>query len=116
MTGRPQPPPLGRLGVKLLISGVALTLTGVISMAALVVQLLLYDPSCDPVAGWDFGGACGALKLLVLLMLPVLVAGLVLLARGLVLVRRDRRAGTTAPTSDPRSAAKQVEPRQKTRR
>ena len=115
MTGRPQPSPLGRLATKQLIAGVALTLTGVISIAALVVQLMLYEPSCAPVAGWDFGGACGALRLLVLLMLPVLVAGLLLLARGLVLLWRDRRGPARAPVSQPRSAAKQGEARQKPR-
>lgn len=74
----------------MLIAGVMLVLTGVISITALVVQLLLYDPPCKPVVAWDFVGACGVLRLLVLLMLPVLLAGLVLLAAGVVLLRQQR--------------------------
>jgi len=64
----------------------------VISEAALVYQLVLYDPSCEPVAAWSFFGACGVLRILVLLMLPILAAGLVLLVVGLVLRRRDQTA------------------------
>jgi hypothetical protein len=78
-----------RAGTSLLIVGVALSITGVISIAALVVQLLGYDPACEP-AVWSFEGACGALRLLVLLMLPVLAVGLVLVLGGLLLRRRDR--------------------------
>jgi len=112
MTGRLQPP----LGTKLLIAGVALALTGVLSIAALVVQLMLYEPPCEPIAAWDFGGACGVLRLLVLLMLPVLAAGLALLAGGLLLLRRDRRAAPSLPGTDRRSAPEQREARQKPRR
>jgi len=53
---------------------------------------VLYDPSCEPVAAWSFFGACGVLRILVLLMLPILAAGLVLLVVGLVLRRRDQTA------------------------
>ena len=82
----------GRRGRELLIAGAALTITGVSSEAALVYQLVLYDPSCEPVAAWSFFGACGVLRILVLLMLPILAAGLVLLVVGLVLRRRDQTA------------------------
>ena len=78
-------------GTKLLIAGAALALTGVLSITALVVQLLWYDPPCEPVAAWSFVGACGVLRLLVLLMLPVLLAGVGLLTAGLVLRRTERR-------------------------
>jgi hypothetical protein len=105
MTDRRQPGSVARSGAKPLIAGVALALTGVISIAALVVQLLWYEPACDPVASWSFTGACGVLRLLVLLMLPILAAGLVLLVRGLVLVGRERR-----------SVAEQREARQQSRR
>ena len=70
-------------GTRALIVGVALTITGVISEAALIVQLVAYEPSCDPLVAWSFAGACGGLRLLVLLMLPFLVVGLVLIALGL---------------------------------
>ena len=79
-------------GTKLLIVGVALSITGVISEAALVVQLLAYEPPCQPIAAWSFLGACGVLRILVLLMLPVLAAGLVLVALGIVQRLRRRRA------------------------
>ncbi len=94
MTVRPQPGPAGRSGTKALVAGVMLLLTGAISIAALVVQLAGYDPRCEPLAAWDFLGSCGVLRLLVLLMLPVLLAGLGLLAGGLVL-RRLRRRGAS---------------------
>lgn len=81
-----------RSGTKLLIVGVALSITGLISEAALVVQLLAYEPSCEPIAAWSFVGACGALRLLVVLMVPILGAGLVLVALGIVRRLRNRRA------------------------
>jgi len=74
-----------RSGTKLLIAGVALSLTGVISITALVVQLVLYDPPCIPLVAWSIEGACGLLRAMVVLTLPVLLVGLGLLARGLVL-------------------------------
>lgn len=83
----------------MLIAGVMLVLTGVISITALVIQLLLYDPPCEPVVAWHFVGPCGVLRLLVLLTLPVVLAGCVLLAAAMVLRRRS------APRS--RSAASQ---------
>jgi len=73
----------------LVIAGATLAITGVLSITALVVQLLWYDPACQPVAAWSFTGACGVLRLLVLLMLPTLAVGLVLVVRGLVLRRRE---------------------------
>lgn len=79
-------------GAKAVIVGVALGLTGLISEAALVVQLLAYEPSCEPVVAWSFMGACGVLRLLVVLMLPILGAGIVLVALGLVQRLRRRRA------------------------
>ena len=82
-----------RSGTKLLIAGVAIALTGAISETALVVQLLGYDPPCEPALAWGFAGACGVLRLLVLLTLPVLLVGLGLLVRGLVL-RSRARTGT----------------------
>ena len=78
-------------GTRLLIVGVALSITGLISEAALVVQLLAYEPACQPVAAWSFLGACGVLRILVLLMLPFLGAGLVLVALGIALRLRRRR-------------------------
>jgi len=78
----------GRRGRELLIAGAALTITGVISEAALVYQLVLYDPSCEPVAAWSFFGACGVLRILVLLMIPILGAG-----AGLLIAGRVRRGG-----------------------
>jgi hypothetical protein len=88
MTGHPQRHPPDRTGTAVLIAGVMLVVTGVISITALVVQLVLYEPPCEPVA-WHFVGACGVLRLLVLLTLPVLLAGLALLAAGVVLRRRS---------------------------
>jgi len=85
---RPGPGP-ARSGTKLVIVGVALSLTAGISISALVAQLFLYDPPCEPLA-WNLGGACGVLRLLVLLMVPFLVMGLAFLLRGVVLLRRDR--------------------------
>src|SRR5262249_23901730 len=85
-----QPGPRGRTGTRPLIVGVALSVTGLISISALVAQLGVYAPPCELVA-WGFVGACGALRLLVLLMLPFLVGGLGLIAAGLVLRRRHRR-------------------------
>jgi len=79
-------------GAKAVIVGVALGLTGLISEAALVVQLLAYEPSCEPVVAWSFMGPCGVLRLLVVLMLPILGAGIVLVALGLVQRLRRRRA------------------------
>ena len=80
-------------GTRALIVGVALTITGVISEAALIVQLVAYEPSCEPLVAWSFTGACGGLRLLIVLMLPFLVTGLVLIGTGLVLrVRHGRRA------------------------
>lgn len=84
--------PSARAGTKLVVAGTALALTGVLSIAALVVQLLWYDPPCEPVVAWSFTGPCGVLRLLVLLMLPTLAVGLVLLVRGLLL-RRGHRDG-----------------------
>jgi hypothetical protein len=86
----PQAGPVGRSGTRLLIAGAVLSLTGVFSIAALVVQLMSYEPSCEPVATWSFTGACGVLRLLVLLMLPVMLVGDGLLVGGLLLRRRDR--------------------------
>lgn len=80
----------GRRGTELLIVGATLAITGVISESALVFQLARYDPPCEPLAAWSFVGACGVLRILVLLMVPILAAGLVLLVVGLVLRRRDR--------------------------
>ncbi len=80
-----------RAGAQALIAGVMLVVTGAISIVALVVQLAGYDPSCEPLAAWDFRGPCGVLRLLVLLMVPILLAGLGLVASGLVLRRRARQ-------------------------
>jgi hypothetical protein len=90
MTGRPHAGP-GRpgSGTRLLIVGLALFLTGAISIAALVLHLVHYDPPCEPLAELTFLGACGALRLLVLLMLPVLLGGFGLLAAGLFLRRKS---------------------------
>jgi hypothetical protein len=89
------PPPRGTThpgGTRALIVGVALTITGVISEAALIVQLLAYDPSCEPLVAWSFTGACGGLRLLIVLMLPFLVTGLVLIGFGTVQRLRHRQA------------------------
>ena len=75
-----------------LIVGVALTITGVISEAALIVQLVAYDPSCEPFVVWSFTGACGGLRLLIVLMLPFLITGLVLIGVGLVQRLRHHQA------------------------
>ena len=85
----------------MLIAGVMLVLTGVISVTALVVQLVLYDPPCQPLATWHFLGACGVLRLLVLLTLPVVLAGLVLLAAGVVLRRRSSPLSRSPRSQDP---------------
>jgi hypothetical protein len=82
----------GRRGTRALIVGVVLTITGVISEAALIVQLVAYEPSCEPLAAWSFTGACGGLRLLIFLMLPFLVVGLVLIALGLAQRLRRRTA------------------------
>ena len=90
MTGGHQVGPAGRSGTKLVIAGVVVAVAGAISVTALVVQLLQYEPPCEPVTAWSFAGACGVLRLLVLLTLPVLGVGLGLLGWGLVLRGRDR--------------------------
>jgi hypothetical protein len=110
-----QPGPRGRSGTRALIVGVALSLTGVISIAALVVQLAAYDPPCEPLVAWGFVGACGALRLLVVLMLPFLLGGLGLIVAGLVL-RRRRQPSTGPETGSHASAPNEREPRQKPRR
>jgi hypothetical protein len=88
MTDSHQVGPFPRTGTKFVIAGAALAITGVLSITALVVQLLWYDPPCRPLVAGSFTGACGVLRLLVLLMLPTLAVGLVLLVLGLVLRRR----------------------------
>jgi len=104
-----QPGPRGRPGTRALIVGVALSVTGVISIAALVVQLAAYDPSCEPLLAFSFSGPCGALRLLTVAMLPFLLGGFGLIVAGLVLRRR------VEPASGP-SASNEREPRQKPRR
>ena len=96
MTDPRSPGPGHPHGTRALIIGVALTITGLVSEAALVVQLAAYEPSCEPIAAWAFTGACGALRLLVLLMLPFLLTGLLLIGGGLALRRasRSREAGS----------------------
>jgi|GEM_PF-460491 hypothetical protein len=89
MTDRHPINPFPGTGTKLVIAGAALAVTGVLSIAALVVQLLWYDPPCRPLVAWSFIGACGVLRLLVLLMLPTLALGLGLVGRGFVLRRRQ---------------------------
>jgi len=79
-------------GTKAVIVGVALSITGVISEAALIVQLVAYDPSCEPLAAWAFTGACGVLRLLIVLMVPFLLAGVASIAVGLA----KRRSGQEA--------------------
>lgn len=79
-------------GTRALIVGVALTITGVISEAALIVQLVAYEPSCEPLVAWSFTGACGGLRLLIVLMLPFLITGLVLIALGMVQRLRHHQA------------------------
>ena len=71
--------------------GVALTITGGISEAALIVQLVAYEPSCEPLMAWSFTGACGGLRLIIVLMLPFLITGLVLIGIGIGLRVRHRR-------------------------
>jgi hypothetical protein len=85
-------------GTRALIVGVALTSTGVISEAALIVQLVAYEPSCEPLVAWSFTGACGGLRLLIVLMLPFLITGLVLLIAGLVWRGSGRRKRPTGGT------------------
>jgi hypothetical protein len=103
--------PRGRSGTRALIVGLALSLTGAISIAALVVQLAVYDPPCELVA-WGFVGACGALRLLVALMLPFLIGGLGLVGASLVLRLRHRRPPRVTNGG---SASNEREPRQKPR-
>jgi hypothetical protein len=80
-------------GTAALIVGAALTITAVLSDAALVAQLVLYEPSCEPFVAWSFEGPCGVLRLLVVLMLPFLLAGVLLIAIGITQrVRRSRAA------------------------
>ena len=63
-----------------------------LSDAALVAQLVLYEPSCEPFVAWSFEGPCGVLRLLTVLMLPFLVAGLVLIAIAIAQRLRRHRA------------------------
>ena len=100
-----QPGPRGRPGTRALIVGVALSATGAISIAALLVQLAAYDPSCEPLLALSFSGPCGALRLLTAAMLPFLLGGLGLVVAGGVLRWRNRA-----------SAPEEREPRQKLRR
>ena len=80
-----------RTGTGLVIVGVALLITAVISETALIIQLVAYEPACEPLAAWSFTGACGGLRLIILLMLPFLLAGVALLIAGLIR-RTARRA------------------------
>lgn len=91
MTGPPPPGPTRASGTKAVIVGVALSITAVLSDTALVAQLVLYEPSCEPFVAWSFQGPCGVLRLLTALMLPFLLAGLALVAYGFV-----RRVGSRA--------------------
>jgi hypothetical protein len=95
MSSSSGPPAAARAGTGLLIVGIALLLTGLISEAALVVQLVAYEPTCEPFVAWSFAGACGGLRLIILLMLPFLVAGVFLIVLGLVRRGpfRNRRPG-----------------------
>ena len=74
-----------------IIAGAMLVVTGAISIAALVLQMLGYDPPCAPLVSASLAGPCGVFRLLVLLMLPITLAGCGLLAAGVVLRWRDRR-------------------------
>jgi hypothetical protein len=93
MTSESPAGPRTGAGTRPLIVGVALSLTGLISIAALVVQLAAYDPSCEPLVAWSFSGPCGALRILVVLMLPFLVLGIVLVTLGIAQRWRSRRRG-----------------------
>ena len=85
------PPTRRSTGTAALIVGVALSITAVLSDTALVAQLVLYEPSCQPFVAWSFEGPCGVLRLLTVLMLPFLLAGVVLIAIGVVQRVRCRR-------------------------
>jgi hypothetical protein len=89
----PQPGARGHPGAKLVIAGAVVAIAGAISETAIVVQLLEYEPPCEPITAWSFTGGCGVLRLLVLLTLPVLLMGFGLFASGLVLRRGARRGG-----------------------
>ncbi|HET9156203.1 MAG TPA: hypothetical protein VFN91_06020 [Myxococcaceae bacterium] len=78
-----------RAGTGLVIVGVALLITAVISETALIIQLVAYEPACEPLATWSFAGACGGLRLIILLMVPFLLAGVALLIAGVI--RRTAR-------------------------
>jgi hypothetical protein len=92
VTERQNPEALARTGTRLLIVGVALSITAVLSDTALAVQLVAYEPSCEPFVAWSFAGACGVLRLLIMLMLPFLVVGSVLIALGIAQRLRHHRA------------------------
>jgi len=92
VTERQDPEASARTGTRLLIVGVALSITAVLSDTALAVQLVAYEPSCEPFVAWSFAGACGVLRLLIVLMLPFLVAGSVLIALGIAKRLRRHRA------------------------
>src|SRR5678815_2970594 len=111
MVDRRELDPAARAGTKLVIAGAALALTGVLSITALVVQLLWYEPRCEPVVDWTFLGACGVLRLLILLTLPLLLVGLALLARGLVIGRRARRGPGASPDREPLTGSDARPPR-----
>ncbi|HEY1905986.1 MAG TPA: hypothetical protein VGG91_08090 [Myxococcaceae bacterium] len=110
---REEPGPRARPGTRALIVGVALSLTGLISIAALVVQLAAYDPSCEPLVAWSFSGPCGALRLLSVAMLPFLLGGLGLVVAGGVLRWRRERPPLDSSGA---SVTDEREPRQKSRR
>jgi hypothetical protein len=67
-------------------------MTAVLSDTALVAQLVLYEPSCEPLVAWSFEGPCGVLRLLTVLMLPFLLVGVVLIVIGLAQRVRRRAA------------------------
>jgi len=90
MTGPSPRGPRRSPGTAALIVGVVLSITAVLSDAALVAQLVLYEPSCEPLVAWSFEGPCGVLRLLTVLMLPFLLAGVVTIAIGIA--QRIRRA------------------------
>ena len=77
---------------RLLIVGVALSITAVLSDTALVAQLRPVRAVMPAFVAWSFPGPCGVLRLLTVLMLPFLVAGVVLIAIGIAQRVRRRRA------------------------
>jgi hypothetical protein len=93
----------GRLGRKLVIAGIVVSMAGVIGYLAAGMHAALYVPICQPGEHWSGNGACAVLKLRVLAMVGVLGVGIAITFAGFVRAQRERREGRP-PSGSPRAS------------